>query len=555
MTQTTKLLADFLSRTVFCGERDPMRKIQFALSAGLPCLLADAPSFLPPLPSLDSLCLAPQREVNAFLLAEMAELTAALSAAGVRFVFLKGPLLGQLLYAPACLRPTSDIDLLTAYEDVAKAMDVLGALGYTYDNGSPYSGAGYAYDYSKGDTRLKIMGRHSVCVRCKGDRTSTVELHVQPFRSYGATTNQTLRTISDAVFARVQWVECGGQRYPILSHIDNFLMLCTHFARHAVEAVTKFCSAGAAKLFPLGALHDLALYHTAFGADWTADTLVSVAEAYGCAVDLAFAARYLAEIYAFSVFGEIFRRLEAALPRDAESVSYVEICRNWGARDLLCEDGRTLLARLRALCPPQKVYPLQEGVAFPVPDCEVAEIADDPADVRVTRRLLRYSWGAAVENERLRFCVKIAERDLWFAPQAGDAANVHFRIRSTKFDCSQNCGGCNQTYLLRFRRDHAGVAADLYDGRDGQSRPCAVTCREGEVLAYFDLPLADPNRDAWRFILSAEVCFPRPHDPTRNCTFALRWIDSVTISHQTCLCYGELRRGQSAATDDRLTHA
>jgi hypothetical protein len=54
----------------------------------------------------------------------------ALTDAGIRVAVLKGPLLGEAIYAEPGRRPSSDVDLLVAAEDLAAAVGIARELGY-----------------------------------------------------------------------------------------------------------------------------------------------------------------------------------------------------------------------------------------------------------------------------------------------------------------------------------------------------------------------------------------------------------------------------------------
>jgi hypothetical protein len=54
----------------------------------------------------------------------------ALASAGIRVAALKGPLLGEAIYAEPGRRPSSDVDLLVAAEDLAAAVEIARELGY-----------------------------------------------------------------------------------------------------------------------------------------------------------------------------------------------------------------------------------------------------------------------------------------------------------------------------------------------------------------------------------------------------------------------------------------
>jgi hypothetical protein len=56
---------------------------------------------------------------------------------GVRALPLKGPLLARALYGDPALRPTNDIDLLVATEDLPRAVEAVRGLGYREPAGAP----------------------------------------------------------------------------------------------------------------------------------------------------------------------------------------------------------------------------------------------------------------------------------------------------------------------------------------------------------------------------------------------------------------------------------
>jgi len=56
---------------------------------------------------------------------------------GVRALALKGPLLARALYGDPAMRPTSDIDLLVAAEDLPRAVEAAHRLGYREPAGAP----------------------------------------------------------------------------------------------------------------------------------------------------------------------------------------------------------------------------------------------------------------------------------------------------------------------------------------------------------------------------------------------------------------------------------
>lgn len=77
-----------------------------------------------------TLALASGRRHGALLALISLRVMSALSDAGIRSSPLKGPLLGEALYGDGARRPSSDIDLLVAAEQLPAAVKVVRGLGY-----------------------------------------------------------------------------------------------------------------------------------------------------------------------------------------------------------------------------------------------------------------------------------------------------------------------------------------------------------------------------------------------------------------------------------------
>jgi hypothetical protein len=77
---------------------------------------------------------------------QLAEILAALDAAGIAGVVLKGPALADEYYADPALRPFTDLDLLVRRRERERAIEVLGALAYVH--GSPGRSLGYELDHA-----------------------------------------------------------------------------------------------------------------------------------------------------------------------------------------------------------------------------------------------------------------------------------------------------------------------------------------------------------------------------------------------------------------------
>ncbi len=144
-----------------------------------------------------------------------AEVVSALVAADVHSVVLKGPSLGRRLYGSRDARRTSDVDLLVAPPQLAKATGVLERLGF---HRPPTAGGG--------------RGRHHASVFMR-DGEPTVDLHDCLSLSFGvplAAGEFLSRSRPDPSDPR------GEVR--ILEAHDEFLHLCVHAAAHRFEQLS-----------------------------------------------------------------------------------------------------------------------------------------------------------------------------------------------------------------------------------------------------------------------------------------------------------------------------
>ena len=135
-----------------------------------------------------------------------------LKAAGVDAGLLKGAALALTVYGSFVARPMSDVDLLVARENAARARDALLASGWT-------SGADeLAPEFYAGHHHLPPL------VDAQGTGTS-VELHTSLFFE-----GHPFRFSSDDVRARAEWVTVRGRAVLVPSVHDQLLHLCLHFA-------------------------------------------------------------------------------------------------------------------------------------------------------------------------------------------------------------------------------------------------------------------------------------------------------------------------------------
>ncbi len=486
-----------------------------------------------------------QKRISETLLAEMARLTQQFKKANVHVVFFKGPLLGELLYGDIHHRPTSDIDLFAEYDHVAPMMELLQKAGYMAVSGGEYSKDDYLYDFHKGDLRTKLTCRHSACVRRQGDACYTVELHANPFRNYEKCTNEDLRKTSIQIYANMRWQEYAEKTFPVPGYIDLFLMLCSHFARHTLEELSRFCSSED-MVYPirLQHLHDLALYYIQFQDKLTSPQLLEMAKQYTCTADLAFAIKYLSEIYGIALYDEIGVACLSFAQKDIENNIYIDIVENLCAEELFLGNRITALSKLKEQNTPVKTYRCQpfDETILPEADCEVCENFDRSYPAMATRPPFSFFWGASLSATTLSLCVSIPVNEVAFFPASGgvERANTSIWIYLCA-DCNKkgdmHC--CNIHEMSIFKKNRT-LHATVHHRADEPPSDIPISLRDGRYIVYPRIELPLFGRKTIRFMISREISLRSPG--TGNpCNFALRWVDSVAVSHKTCLSFGELQ--------------
>lgn len=513
---------------------------------------------------MQNIRLVTQRHVQLKLLAAMQELLLCFQSHNIGVLFLKGPLLGLELYGTIGIRPTSDVDLLVADTQVADALDGLTLLGYTRSNGIPYSGKDRVYELNRGDMRLKMMGRHLTAVQSSKNGSVTVELHATLFRHYAAISPADPDSQARSIFADSRLISCQGIDYPVPGILDSFLMLCTHFARHTVEALTAFCAKQHQPRFPLHQLHDLALFFEHWSDALSASALWQRAQLFGCQADLAFACRYLHEIYGIALWQSIMPYLSGKTDDDCENDIVWSILRQLSATDLLFHAPSDNLALLKAVIPVRRCYDCQtrHELSAVLADCEVREIFDDPSQPSL-RDPYFFRWGASWSGECLLFCVEIPTDRVVFL----EGCQKNLRRNCTRSDCPKDCvsqHGANTLIRLLLPGTHCpfenGSCMNLYEISmiqtsngsqiiaDRNGHPFAlsgasVAEKDGCWQLRFQLPIPDSSvGNTLPFMISREILLPLPHRPEQTIAFSVRWLNSVSVSHQTCLSCGVLRK-------------
>lgn len=149
------------------------------------------------------------------LAARLGYVVAAFKSAAIPVVSLKGPALAELLYGDVALRPSFDLDLLVQRSDAARALALLGELGFSLP----------AY-------LQRLPLRRLMSIDCEASLTAadgvTVELHWDLM-----TPDYPFQLDASLLWASVREQPVAGQAVPVFTAEFQLLYLCVHGAKHA----------------------------------------------------------------------------------------------------------------------------------------------------------------------------------------------------------------------------------------------------------------------------------------------------------------------------------
>lgn len=165
---------------------------------------------------------------------------------GIASVFLKGPVLNEVLFSGEVLRYSNDLDLLVRREQLFEADAALRSIGFF-----PHS------DLESIELKLKNTGQKDLAYYKKG--FCRIEMHWKTHEVESILSHPTFNW--DSVVAHVPF---HRQTVPVLESYHNCLYLCLHAAKHNWSR--------------LRWLLDIALYSQKTNLDW--DKLVTLAQRY-----------------------------------------------------------------------------------------------------------------------------------------------------------------------------------------------------------------------------------------------------------------------------------
>lgn len=184
-----------------------------------------------------------QKNTHGLMLETMIELAKKFSSSNIKCVFLKGLTLENELYPPNIFRPSSDIDILIAHNDIPKVIKIINTLGYKDINGEPYTKANIIKD--GGDHHLLPINKIVIC----GTREISirVEIHIHFTKSYGTARRRYSKlnplqfdskdNITENAILRSKLIAIAGQNFYVLDSMDNIIFIADHFAHHYTDAL------------------------------------------------------------------------------------------------------------------------------------------------------------------------------------------------------------------------------------------------------------------------------------------------------------------------------
>jgi Uncharacterised nucleotidyltransferase len=187
------------------------------------------PHAIPPAPldALQNYFLANAKR-NLLFVREITRLVGLLQSNEIPVIFLKGPLLGVMIYGNPFLRVSADLDYLIHRSDFPKVKSLLSAEGYV-PSGS----------FSRFEQR-SLLHCAPECHFIHSVNRIELDVHWEMLS----------RTLSyafddDQIWQRIQYFRLGSTQVPTISPEELLLFLCVHGSKHCWERLSWICDIAA----------------------------------------------------------------------------------------------------------------------------------------------------------------------------------------------------------------------------------------------------------------------------------------------------------------------
>lgn len=302
-----------------------------------------------------------QRILNALLLKEMSVLTNLFHENAVPHVFLKGPLLGHLLYThdgflPA-MRQTGDIDILIPFSFMPVAFNLLGKYGYQY--GGKYISEEDCNNYINSNQNGVF---HSVHFPDLTRQNITIDLHFTSHKVSPEIPTTDYQSIAEEQCNRARSVNVDGIKYPYLCTEDLLLSLCSHFAKHILTAIQYVACESQDTSYPMPLMKlidiDLLLSQNKSDIEHSLPVIIQAAKRQHCLYPFAFC---ISLIYkTTNEYEMIYSRLQEECrtwtSEDVEDDMLAYCMQHYTLEDYLQRTANELLYSLRCYFEPKKIY-------------------------------------------------------------------------------------------------------------------------------------------------------------------------------------------------------
>lgn len=395
-----------------------------------------------------------QKQRNQALKDEMEYIHKGLWAAGIRVIFLKGPLLGEMIYDLPEIRTTSDIDILIDLSKAPQTFEALGRLGYYYENnGDQYLTAEDYTRYIKMSPYHTFIGNHFMdSYHRKGNQRYELEVHFTPFATTPAISVDEHKALSKKLFEHAVGVPCGTSNVLVLEPHDLIIQLSYHLVRHLwMNLCHGVCvkSNDEKSDISLSHFHDVALVIAKYREIINAKMLAGKAQEYGCSFILLFVLSILKQIYGLDLYDKTKPYINA-LNMDINNKICSAAERVITAESLMFMPNRELIYALRLGLEPVVQYHCAHGF----------EEADKvycgrSANMKQDGSFSCFYWSAAIlGNDDLYIRLTLNEDETQFIEKDGTSAFNIFPIFSFAApDCMKVQTHCAVVYELSIKKE------------------------------------------------------------------------------------------------------
>ncbi|MBR6556771.1 MAG: nucleotidyltransferase family protein [Clostridia bacterium] len=455
---------------------------------------------------------------------------------GCDFLFYKGPVHAEELYAEPWVRHSGDIDILVRPKDVDAVLQRLGDAGYTYNGGKAIGAADFCTNYQNGHPDMTLWHSHAGELVDEAGRQMSVEVHVSPFKISNQIPFSLHEKTSDSLFARQRFAEIRGESYPMPGRTDELVALIHHFAKHAAQHMTVFnCSFYRGGGIPLQYLAEIAIYIRRYGSEIDAKIAENLICSHGMTEEFRFAERLLKRVHSIS--------FPFSIPENERSDGWDALyagLNRLDTDDLLSPNVYPRMKKLLSSQSPHPVYHAAQDGETPVwvPVDETYKFGEEAP--KKSLPLYTFSWCAIRETGGLRVHARIP---LW---QIHEIGSLSLRIQLGGDGCC-GCRDCLKNYTLSLFHNAGELQGSLKrivknviikSGAAPTEDPVDITLCEMDGSAEVDLLFQGEHRRKLPFNIGLSIARSRTGAECDSET-SLMWTEGTSFPF-SCLLLGKI---------------